>query len=234
MINYLFILEWKYFMENKVIPTTLTAIFSLLAILHIFIKDLNIDLITIILIIIAFLPWLMSWLLPIIRPYINTIEIGSLGGLKITLTEIQKALGTTTEEQQSPTPQEKPQEYSYFEDIVKIKPALTLVAIRIEIEQLINRIPFEYFSQKGRNGLALRRKIELLARSNEIPSNLVSILTELIILGNQAAHGASVDEDAAKYAINISYPALTTLKNFISDDNDNSIRDVSLESYRSI
>lgn len=148
MINYLFILEWKYFMENKVIPTTLTAIFSLLAILHIFIKDLNIDLITIILIIIAFLPWLMSWLLPIIRPYINTIEIGSLGGLKITLTEIQKALGTTTEEQQSPTPQEKPQEYSYFEDIVKIKPALTLVAIRIEIEQLIDRIPFEYFPQR--------------------------------------------------------------------------------------
>ncbi|WOO51277.1 hypothetical protein R2S03_08985 [Hafnia alvei] len=135
-------------MENKVIPTTLTAIFSLLAILHIFIKDLNIDLITIILIIIAFLPWLMSWLLPIIRPYINTIEIGSLGGLKITLTEIQKALGTTTEEQQSPTPQEKPQEYSYFEDIVKIKPALTLVAIRIEIEQLIDRIPFEYFPQR--------------------------------------------------------------------------------------
>ena len=104
-----------------------------------------------------------------------------------------------------PQPQfQQPEEadvFSLIADVAKKDPNLALVAFRIELEKRLAALAAQYgISDSGRGAGFLLRE---LRTRHAIPLSVASGLSELIALGNQAAHGASVSPDAAEWVLEV-------------------------------
>ena len=168
----------------KIIAGLVSILFVALAILHVFVDAVTIDIIAIILLVLASLPWMF--------PYLKSLELP--GGVKIELKDVQQAIEKVSEGKEDPLLLTS--EYDYLRVISAHDPNLALVAIRIEIEKSIR-------SKLGSEGrpLPLSRVINQLISDGTITKSVATGLTEFIQLGNQAAHGVEVDEQAADYVI---------------------------------
>jgi len=199
---------WNYCRERKmkIMQILVTVVFLILAIEHAFYGYLRMDAITIILIVIAFIPWL--------REIIQTIELP--GGVKVELREFQKVtkeaenaglietgglLGKTVTNAKAP-------KYS-FQLVANEDPKLALAGLRIEIEKRLDDIA-------ERHGLNILKKgirplLVALTENNLLTVKEKMVLDDLVGLLNNAVHAKDVDSDAALWALDIGPQILRSL-----------------------
>lgn len=166
-------------------------------ILRIVRPDLQVDAVTLGLILVSILPWLAS--------LIKSAEFP--GGWKIEFQDVQAAGAKITpavSESRETAELPKP---SYLE-ISDKDPNLALVGLRIEIEKRLRGLASRYQLAETRS---LMRIFEELRKQGILNDSSVSGLQELVMAGNQAAHGADVDPRAAAWAIDYGPQVLATL-----------------------
>ncbi len=202
-------------MKLILISILLSIIFIALAIIHILFPNINMDIITVIFIIFAFLPWIF--------PYIKSLEFP--GGIKIELKDtklatekILKNAGYTinsfdsTKNINMKADSERNYESAQIKllrSVASSDPNLALVGFRIEIEKIIRNIAKRYNLDDTK---PLKLIINQLENLNVLPKELSSGLIELISLGNRAAHGAEVSKEAAEWVLETGPPVLKILK----------------------
>ncbi len=148
--------------------------------------NLNIDYMTLGLLIIAVLPWLTS--------IIESAEFP--GGWKIKFRDIEEAARIAENIPIEPKEKEEKESLSYL-DISEQDPNLAMVALRIEIEKKVRELSRKYQIQEQQS---LRRMLDQLLKKNVLEYTTINGLNELIAAGNRAAHGAKVDPDVAFWA----------------------------------
>ncbi len=197
---------WKF-------GVSVVAIF--LVVIHLFVPSITVDTITLILLIIALLPWII--------PYIRGFEIP--GVVKITFPEMKAAtdkvksgevniVNVKTEELKLT---EHPVTIVHgpldpFETLRKVyaeDPNLALVGFRIEIEKRLIQLAEASDIPKERR--SLNRLLSELVRKEIVSSTVASGLSDLIALGNRAAHGVTVDHDAGQWVLDVGPSILAEL-----------------------
>jgi hypothetical protein len=168
----------------------LKLIISLSAIVFIIIKlirpDLEVDVITLGLLIVAILPWLSS--------LIKSAEFP--GGWKIEFKDVKEAVEKAISEKDRSLG--SIDNDSSIESIAKKDPNLALVSLRIEIEKRLRSLAEA--SGLPRNA-PLTHISQGLSEAKILTESTSSGLCDLVTLGNRAAHGVPVDADAANWAI---------------------------------
>lgn len=175
-----------------------------LTILHIAFPKLEVDIATLVLLVIAVLPWL--------APLFKSVELP--GGVKIELQDLQEATDRVKEAGLlNPEAGTKPSVDYSFQAIATEDPNLALAGVRIELEKRLRQLAvvrgYEQDAAKARSikGLLLLLSTRGLIRSDEFIS-----LEELIELLNKAVHGADVDPRASKWALNYGRLIIKTLE----------------------
>ena len=172
---------------------------------HLFAPLLKLDAISLALVAIALLPWFQSLL--------KSFELP--GVVKIELQDVQSATAKLTQSIQSDAPDSIADAVS-DRHVLSLPtkqslqdPNLALVGLRIEIEKRLTEIAKAAGIRVDHpNAASLLR--ELSARK-AIPHDTEAGLAELIALGNRAAHGATVSEDAAGWALDLAPQILRAL-----------------------
>jgi len=201
-------------------PTSLKVLVTILALtlagVHVLLPSVAIDTITLILIVIAALPWLIR--------YVKEFEIP--GVVKITLPDA-KAITDKIEQNNivlippselklkgyAPTVvvSEKPgTTIDNLRLIAESDPNLALVGFRIEVEKRIKRLAQLNGMPTERRGL--NRLIRELMEQSILSRTAASGLLDLVGLGNQAAHGAEVTRDAAEWVLDFGPDILRQLE----------------------
>lgn len=179
------------------VKIVISIIAGLLIVAHLCWPNIKPDAATLALIIAGILPWL--------GPIIRSIELP--GGFKIELQDIRAAtrkieMGRAARSIAPPSASSHDQSLEYLRDILKTDASLALVGLRIEIERRLHFIAEKHeLPEIARSAGALLN--ELTKRLSIDPSTSAG-LRELINLGNQAAHGVKVSQDAAEWAIETS------------------------------
>lgn len=174
---------------------------ALLCILARFIwPDINIDVITLGLLTVAILPWLAA--------LIKSAELP--GGWKVEFRDIQQAGAKVTADAQPIGEAARNQEASTlsFLSVANQDPNLALVALRIEIERRVRQLAAKYNIQEKQ---PLGRLVRQLREIEVLNDSSVSGLQELIIAGNDAAHGARVEPRVANWAFDYGPDILAAL-----------------------
>lgn len=162
--------------------------------IHIFFPDVNIDAITLGLLIVAVLPWLTS-----------LIESAKFpGGWEVKFRDVQAAGDKITKDEVG-APLSPP---SYIQ-IAEQDPNLALVGLRIEIEKRLRALAAKENLDDQRKSLGhLSRE---LINKGVLDGPSASGLQELIRAGNNAAHGARVEDGVAQWAIETGSLVLASL-----------------------
>lgn len=182
----------KIMKEFKKIQIRITLVAGSIATAHIIWPNLSIDAITLVLLIIAIIPWL--------APVIKSFELP--GGYKIELKELETAkdkvekAGLLSKEDESPSiPQ-----FS-FQMVANEDPNLALAGLRIEIERRLNEIAESRKINADKKGI--RQLLDVLSNQNVLTNEERGVLADLSGLLNRAVHGAEVDNRAAQWAIEV-------------------------------
>jgi hypothetical protein len=187
---------------------TISVVCILLAIAHKVWPDAAPDLTTTILLLVALLPWLTS--------VIRSVELP--GGFRIELQDVK----TATKKVAAGAPQRHgagasrtPATMRLLTHVGSEDPNLALVALRIEIEKRLAELASTLKLEFGRK--SARQLLRDLVPAQGIDRETASGLDDLIALGNQAAHGARVAEDAAVWALEMAPSVLDVLDNLIDN-----------------
>lgn len=182
--------------------------------------EIKVDLITLIFIVVAMLPWLAS--------VIKSLELP--GGFKIELNDVKAATekvssipsgssANTRHERTLPLPEyAEPYEPTIkaLREVAQTDPRLALVGLRIELEKRLTQLA----EAKGID--STRKSASAIVRAlqqKEVMHPEVAVgLSELVALGNSAAHGAQVTPAAADWALESAPFILSILDNWISLD----------------
>lgn len=177
-------------MKTKI---AISAICVLLGAAHLIWPDVQIDLVTIVLLVVAILPWLAA--------VIRSVELP--GGFKIELQDVKAATEKVTASKagrmalpETPAPGEN---LEFLREVVRGDPNLALVGLRIEIERRLSRLAEQ--AELPAAPRSLGAMLRDLVRHERIDRQTAAGLGDLIALGNQAAHGAEVSSNAAAWAL---------------------------------
>jgi hypothetical protein len=200
----------------KSFPKILISLIAIvIAAAHTFLPSVTIDTITLILFVLAVLPWLL--------PYIKDFEIP--GVVKISLPETKAAtdklkdhiikvkpaqLKITTYPAKVTVTGKKEAPFESLRRLSETEPNLALVGFRIEIEKRIIQLAEIFAIPTDR--VSLRGLVGELVKRDVISKSSASGLIELIALGNQAAHGADVTREAAEWVLDVGPSVLTRLE----------------------
>jgi hypothetical protein len=162
-----------------------------IALIHLIWPEVAIDAITLVLIAIAVIPWL--------APLFKSLELPS--GWKVEFQELQKSAARAEEAGLLAPKDEAPKPEYAFERIAEEDPNLALAGLRIEIEKRLIEIA-------QRRGIEVRNRglgqlLRSLREHEVLDSEAQSVLADLTGLLNSAAHGASVDQRAATWALSV-------------------------------
>jgi len=187
-------------MKGKVPAFLITAIAIIGVVVRLVWPDVKIDSITIGLLFIALIPWLPNFIKSAKLPGGWEIDFQDLeiAGNKI-INEIEIEAGTDTETTENTS--------SYL-SVAESDANLGLVGLRIEIEKRIRKIAELNDIDNDRN---LSFIVATLKSTGVLNKEAIAGLSELIVAGNSAAHGATVDLQAASWAINQGPKVLATL-----------------------
>ncbi len=181
----------------------------ILALLHLIWPSLSIDTITLILIIIAILPWL--------SPLIKSFEIP--GGWKV---EFQDLIHTSSRAETAGllALKSSDEELFSFQTIAKQDANLALAGLRIEIEKRLMRLAIanNLNAQKNRP-MGIGQLLGVLTKEKILTDEERAILADMINLLNSAVHGAKVDSRSANWAIDIGPRLLTSLDERVDKTN---------------
>jgi hypothetical protein len=164
-----------------------TVIALMFLAVHLLWPQVPIDTVALLLLLGAVLPWLSD--------LIKSAELP--GGFKIEFKDVQSAGDKVTK----PPAQTKALRESPAPSYVKasdLDPNLAVVGLRIEIEKRLRALA-------DKHGIPDTRSISSMLRglreAGVLDASSAGGLQELVSAGNQAAHGASVDPEAARWAI---------------------------------
>ena len=183
-------------MKGKVAAYVITIIAIIGVIVRIILPDIKIDSITIGLLFIALIPWLPN--------YIKSAKLP--GGWEINFQDLENAGNKIINETEleAETIENVPPYISAAES----DPNLGLVGLRIEIEKRIRKIAEISGIESDRS---LSFTVATLKSTGVLNKETSAGLNELILAGNNAAHGAIVDLQAASWAVNQGPKVLATL-----------------------
>ena len=198
-------------MLARILWSTLVA---LMAAAHMFLPAVEIDAIALALIAIAALPWIL--------PYVTGLEIP--GVIKITLPETKAATEKLAREPiivpaarlqfsgHAPTVRvaPAPDQFEYLRRVYETDPNLSLVAVRMEIEKKV--VQLAHVAGVPTDRVGLTRIVRDLAKREIISTSAAAGLSELVALGNQAAHGAKVTKEAAEWVLDVAPTLLLQLE----------------------
>ena len=161
---------------------------GLMIIAHLSYPNIEIDALTIGLLIIAFLPWVLPWVASLIE------SAKFPGGLEIKLRDMQR-LSSEVVSQTETSPDRTPT----LIEVAQFDAHLALVYLRIEIERRLRMLAqVAGLNHQHRGIIHLFRE---LRRSGAIDHPLFSVLQEFVDAGNRAAHGASVEPSLREWAM---------------------------------
>lgn len=153
-----------------------------LAVIRVAFPQLQVDLVTVGLLIVAVLPWLF--------PFVKSAKLP--GGWEITFRDVQSAVRKIGNDLLDPLPADDPWVAGAFQD-----PNLALVHLRIELEKRLRTLA-QASGVKDTGSLSLL--IEQLKGRGLLPVDLADGLHEFVTVGNQAAHGATVEPVVSEWA----------------------------------
>ncbi|WP_407551957.1 DUF4145 domain-containing protein [Vibrio parahaemolyticus] len=148
--------------------------FIAVAFAHQFWGEVTIDSNTIILLVLAVIPWLF--------PYLKSFELP--GGLKVEIKDALEKVEAIEGELES----------SSTLNYEGVDSSMAFVALRVEIEKTIRK----YQGDLGRKSHSLSIRLQILANDGVISKTLASALLEIVKLGNAAAHGQVIDSEEAE------------------------------------
>ena len=189
-------------MKTKI---AISIICVILGVAHLIWPDVKVDLATLVLLVVAILPWLAD--------VIRSVELP--GGFKIELQDVKAATEKVTGGKVTSQPAQPPMggDIQFLREIAGSDPNLALVGLRIEIERRLAQLAelAQIPATRRSAGVLLR---DLMARE-QIDRQTAAGLGDLIALGNQAAHGAEVSSTAAAWALDTSPLILEMLDGLI-------------------
>jgi hypothetical protein len=163
----------------------------LIALVHLLRPTIAIDGITLVLLVIALIPWL--------APIFKSLEFP--GGWKVEFQDLQRA-AVRAEQAGLLSPQPEPTAAQFtFQQIVETDPNLALAGLRIEIEKRLVTL-----SEK--RGLVVRSRgigqmLRTLREHQVLSAEASATLADMAGLLNSAVHGAQVDPRATEWAMSV-------------------------------
>jgi hypothetical protein len=103
--------------------------------------------------------------------------------------------------------------FALIREIASTDSNLALVAFRIELERRLALLARKYQIDTEHRGVG--QLLRELQRREAIPASVASGLTDLVALGNQAAHGAKVSDEAAHWMLEVGPEVLGVLDDLI-------------------
>ena len=163
-----------------------------IALLHLLCPWLAIDYVTLVLLLIALLPWL--------APIFKSLEFP--GGWKVEFQDLENAAARADQVGLLAPPKAKSLESAFaFERVAEQDPNLALAGLRIEIEKRLVRIAQRHGIEVKSRGLgALLRD---LSRREVLGHQERSVIADLVGLLNSAVHGAELDRRSAEWAVEV-------------------------------
>lgn len=176
------------------------------AFVHLIWPTLTIDLITLILFVVAIIPWL--------APIFKSIEFP--GGWKIEFQELQKAAQRAEQAGLlSPPPQSTAVADYTFQRVAEQDPNLALAGLRIEIEKRLVALAEKHGIEARSRGVG--QLLRLLSDRGVLGQQERSVLADLTALLNSAVHGATVDRRATEWAIEVGPRLLRALDDLVAE-----------------
>lgn len=188
--------------ERRLVQISVTVVALCGAVAHLHWPDAKIDAITLALIVLAALPWVA----------ILFEEIELPGGWKFKLAELkkseQRAVQVGLLDEGAPLVPEH--EYQMVADD---DPNLALAGLRIEIERKLNQLVESARLRSGSTSprVNVGRALKILGDAGILTHDQSSVLSEIIGLLNSAVHGAKVDQQSARWALEVGGRLLTSL-----------------------
>lgn len=176
-------------MDLKRLKIFVSIAASALALAHIFLPAVSVDIIGVALLLIALVPWL--------APFLKSVELP--GGWKFTFQELESATarakdaGLLTDVDAAAEPK-----YS-FQLIADEDPNLALAGLRIELERRLREMA-EYAGIGIRNQ-GLGRLMRELHKKELLTKQQVSVLSDMVGLLNAAVHAENLEPRAAEWAM---------------------------------
>jgi len=184
--------------KRTITKVAITAVALAIGALHVVKPDLGVDGVIIVLLVCATVPWLF--------PILRSVELP--GGLKFEFRDLQRAEKGARDAGLISTPEVARVDYPFL-DVVDSDPGLALAGLRIEIEK---RLRFMAES----NGMKDRRKslgaiLRYLYDNHLVTESERSVISDLGVALNQAAHGIVVDAQTKDWVIDIGPQILSGL-----------------------
>lgn len=186
---------------------------------HHFLPNFKVDAVTLALLAISVLPWLLQYIAGFEIPNVVKIDLRDTKSAtdKVAIT-VRPQTGVVSAAGEAPEVKAtRRAPYSAFDirATFDLDPSLSLVAFRIEIEMRIRALVASHELLNER--VPLQRMIRALVAKDVIDPNTGSGLMEIVALGNQAAHGAKVTENAAAWVHDIGPGILLQLDDLLND-----------------
>jgi len=218
-------------MPSKKLRVIVTATALLLALGHLIFPNVAIDFVTLVLLVLAVIPWL--------APIIKSVELP--GGFKIQLQDMEKATRELLRADAAIQPVTDAMEFEgrvpalrleatgetnlaaevmnapeavveSLRNVAGTDPNLALVGFRIEIERRLRDLAMLKGLEPSTRISAMLRE---LGRRELLPLKVSSALKELIYLGNRAAHGVTVEPQAAEWVFDEGPEVLAALDHIL-------------------
>jgi hypothetical protein len=192
-------------MKHFAASLTFSVIMIVIAVVHMTYPSLAIDATFVTLLVIATLPWLAP-ILESLRPILKSLE---LPGVRIEFAELEKAKEEADQVGLLVQPEPTTPQPAYL-SVAEADPNLALAGLRIEIERRLRAMA----QAKGVQNVDHQSSGQLmlsLRRFNVLSSQEFNVLGELLGLLNRAVHGADVDRNAARWAIEVGPRLLAAL-----------------------
>ncbi|MDE0030315.1 MAG: DUF4145 domain-containing protein [Deltaproteobacteria bacterium] len=188
-------------MQNVWLKSGISVVAVLLIAARLIWPDLKIDVISIGLFILALVPWLTS--------IVESMKFP--GGWEIKLRDLAEAGKKVTDA----NPITESVKLPKFMSVTDQDPNLALVALRIEVEHRLRALAEKYSIPSQRS---LSRLFHELRKREVFDHAAFSGLHEIIMAGNQAAHGATVEPTLADWAFSNGSAILSSLDAKLEDD----------------
>ncbi|MCK4605942.1 MAG: hypothetical protein KAU35_01470 [candidate division Zixibacteria bacterium] len=183
---------------RTLVKVAITAVALAIGVLHLIKPDLGVDSVIIVLLVCAIVPWLF--------PMLRSVELP--GGLKFEFRDLRRIEEEGRNAGLISTPEQARADYPFLE-VVDADPILALAGLRIEIEK---RLRFMAES----NGMNVQRKglgaiLHYLHDNHLVTGTERSVIGDLTVALNRAAHGLDVDVRTRNWVIDVGPQILTGL-----------------------
>ena len=201
---------------SKTSKIAISIVAILIAIAHVTFPTIAIDATTLILLFVALVPWILPFVKSIDIPGVGSIDLQDAKSatdkvMKKTITPPTGSISVTGEK-----PSVKvtigDTDITNLWTVFEADPNLALVGFRIEIERRLRQIAEKAGIEGSRKPLwRLARELEI---NRVLPAEVVSGIVEIVALGNQAAHGATVQASAARWVRDVGPSILSHLEQY--------------------